>query len=95
MNVEVSLSVKTCSCDTLKVEVQAWRDGGVTEEILRRQDGYIKVGRGCVIISERYLEKKDAEIVALKAKVEELERGEYICKKCGLRKDGEGERGDF
>lgn len=24
-----------------------------------------------------------------------LLRGEYICKKCGIRKDGEGEKGDF
>ena len=28
-------------------------------------------------------------------KVAELLRGEFICKKCGIRKDGEGERGDF
>lgn len=30
-------------------EVRAYREGGVTEEILRRNNGYIKVGRGCVI----------------------------------------------
>ena len=24
-----------------------------------------------------------------------LLRGEYICKKCGIRKDGEGQKGDF
>jgi predicted nucleic acid-binding Zn-ribbon protein len=28
-------------------------------------------------------------------RVAELERGEYICQKCGLRKDGEAERGEF
>lgn len=33
-------------------ELQAYRDGGVTEEILRRNDGYIKVGRGCCIALE-------------------------------------------
>lgn len=36
-----------------------------------------------------------AELEALTVKMEELDRGEYICKKCGIRKDGEGERGDF
>ena len=39
-------------CARLKAEVQAYRDGGVTEEILRRNNGYIKVGRGCVIALE-------------------------------------------
>jgi hypothetical protein len=24
-----------------------------------------------------------------------LKRGEYVCKKCGIRKDGEGEKGNF
>jgi hypothetical protein len=32
---------------------------------------------------------------AANAQIERLKRGEYICAKCGLRKDGEGERGDF
>lgn len=30
-------------------ELHCYREGGVTEEMLRRNDGYIKVGRGCVI----------------------------------------------
>lgn len=34
---------------TLLLELKQYRDGGVTEEILRRNDGFIKVGRGCVI----------------------------------------------
>jgi hypothetical protein len=34
------------------VELQAYREGGVTEEILRRNNGYIKIGRGCVIALE-------------------------------------------
>jgi len=60
-----------------------------------------------VAIKEReFLSTQNAELLediaairlehdALDAKVAELERGEYICKRCGLRKDGEGERGDF
>ena len=35
------------------------------------------------------------EIVRLDSELAELKRGEFICKKCGLRKDGEGEHGDF
>ena len=31
----------------------------------------------------------------MKAERDSLIRGEYICKKCGIRKDGEGEKGDF
>lgn len=31
----------------------------------------------------------------LREKVAQLERGEYICKKCGLRKDDEHPKGDF
>jgi len=96
-NTELLEDVAACrqERDTLKAELQAWRDGGLTEEILRKGDGYIKIDRGCLIICAQYFGEKDAEIEALRAKVEELERGEYICKKCGLRKDGEGERGDF
>lgn len=30
-------------------ELKAYREGGVTEEMLRRNDGFIKVGRGCEI----------------------------------------------
>src|ERR1035438_3696201 len=33
-------------------ELRTYRAGGVTEEILRRNNGYIKVGRGCVIALE-------------------------------------------
>lgn len=40
----------------LKAELQAWRDGGLTEEILRRNDGTIK--------------DTEAEIAALKAERE-------------------------
>lgn len=36
----------------LRAEVDAYRNGGVTEELLRRQDGLIKVGKGCEIAIE-------------------------------------------
>jgi hypothetical protein len=31
-------------------ELWCWRNGGVTEEMLRAGDGCIKVGRGCAIV---------------------------------------------
>ena len=38
-----------CSRDHAE-ELKAYRECGVTEEILRRNDGCIKVGRGCAIV---------------------------------------------
>lgn len=32
-------------------ELEKWRNGGVTEELLRKNNGAIRVGRGCVIVS--------------------------------------------
>jgi len=40
-------------------ELWCWRGGGITEEILRAKDGYIKVGRGCLIVSAEYLKKME------------------------------------
>ena len=37
----------------------------------------------------------DELIIALGARVAELERGEYICKSCGIRKDSDHPQGDF
>jgi hypothetical protein len=34
-------------------------------------------------------------IAELETEIEQLKRGEYICAKCGLRKDGEGLPEDF
>jgi hypothetical protein len=31
----------------------------------------------------------------MKVERDALIRGEYVCKKCGIRKDGEGAKGDF
>jgi len=46
----VEMLQKACEDRTrLESEIHAYREGGVTEEILRRNDGYIKLGAGCVI----------------------------------------------
>ena len=46
-------------------ELKAWREGGVTEELLRRQDGYIKVGSGCTFINSDRLSQLEAHEAAL------------------------------
>lgn len=33
-------------------ELWCWRNGGITEEMLRAKDGCVKVGRGCLIVAE-------------------------------------------
>jgi hypothetical protein len=35
------------------------------------------------------------EVLRLVSELAKLQRGEFICKQCGLRKDAEFERGDF
>ena len=60
--------------ERLRADLLAWHNGGVTEEMLRHGDGYIKVGRGCLIVSEHYLEEKDATITVLKAARDILNR---------------------
>lgn len=37
---------------TVTAELEAFIAGGVTEELLRRQGGYLKVGKGCVLVRE-------------------------------------------
>jgi len=62
-------------------------EGEMLKELIEERDAHDPL-----LIKKHTLQ---AELEALKAKVAELERGEYICKRCGLRKDGEGERGEF
>ena len=37
----------------------------------------------------------ELQIMELDSKIRRLEKGEYTCKRCGLRKDSEFEKGDF
>jgi len=50
----------------LEEELAQWRTGGVTEELLRKQDGFIKVGRGCMLVREDELAEKDTEMKRVK-----------------------------
>lgn len=58
----------------LEAEVAAYRNGGVTEELLRRHDGFIKVGKGCVIVREDEHAELHAENAQLEAEVKEVEQ---------------------
>jgi hypothetical protein len=31
-------------------ELERWREGGVTEELLRKNNGFIRIGKGCAIV---------------------------------------------
>lgn len=54
----------------LRAELEAYRTGGLTEEILRRKDGYIKVGVGCLLISNKTLEAWRTTIESLTEQLE-------------------------
>jgi hypothetical protein len=50
---EAMYKVKASDLAELLTELWLWRRGGVTEELLRINDGAIKIGRGCVVVSEK------------------------------------------
>lgn len=76
-------------------KLTAWESCGLTEEMLRNHEGYLKINRGVVMVSEHYLKELQCERDTALARIVELERGEYICQKCGLRKDGGTVDADF
>lgn len=53
------------------------------------------LGSPSLRVSAEIAKARNEEIAKLRASVEELERGEFICKKCGLRKDDEHPKGEF
>lgn len=59
-------------------ELTQWREGGVTEDLLRKQDGYLKVGRGCLLVRDddyRNLRQSHAHMTAtLQLMQERLQR---------------------
>lgn len=65
----------------LSDELKAYHDGGVTEDILRRHDGHIKVGHDCEIAVAGTTQK----VQAAEARVKELEhpRINTRCPSCG------------
>ena len=42
-------------------KVAAWESNGLTEEMLRAHDGYLKINRGVVMVSEHYLAELQLE----------------------------------
>ena len=66
---------------------------GTDDESLNRLYGIRELPKYVVPADfARTLERSLAERTEERDK---LLRGEYICKKCGIRKDGEGQKGDF
>mgnify|MGYP001580645130 FL=1 len=58
-------------------ELEQWRSGGITEELLRKQDGHLKLGNGCVIVIESEFDQLQATVT------EELLRKQDGCIKVG------------
>lgn len=46
-------------------------------------------------IRDEWTAKIEQILTTLEQRIAELERGEFICKRCGLRKDSEHEKADF
>lgn len=46
----------------LKAELGAYRNGGLTEDILRRHDGCIRLAKGCTIVRDEEYTKLKAEL---------------------------------
>lgn len=69
------------------------------EELIKRasdQATEIAALRKRVAVCSHVLVQYAYTVVALRQRVAELERGEYICRKCGLRKDADkAEDADF
>jgi hypothetical protein len=56
----------------LREELARWQEGGVTEAVLRRQDGFIKLDRGCVIVIEQEWAEQIHELAQLREQVARL-----------------------
>lgn len=57
-------------------ELKAYRTGGLTEEILRRKDGTLKLGKGCVVISQKTYDELIAINDQLRNEIDQLEAKE-------------------
>lgn len=55
-----------------EAECNQWRSGGITEELLRRQDGHIKLGKGCVIVIESEFDQLQATVTAQQEEIGRL-----------------------
>jgi hypothetical protein len=55
-------------------ELTQWRDGGITEELLRKQDGFLKLGKGCCIVIEQQWNEREGKLVQLEQQKETLTR---------------------
>jgi hypothetical protein len=64
----------------LKAELDSWREGGLTEDILRRHDGYIKVGKGCVIVREEEYAQLKIDCDTWTQKYRELDKANELLK---------------
>lgn len=78
---------KACA-EVIGADPDTWPDHGNVELAVT----------ACLALRQNELKQMDAfkaETEALRKRVAELERGEHICKQCGLRKDSDKVEADF
>jgi hypothetical protein len=46
----------SAALDAANAELTMWREGGVTEELLRKNNGFIRIGNGCAIVRANEVE---------------------------------------
>jgi hypothetical protein len=46
----------SAALDAANAELKLWREGGVTEELLRKNNGFIRLGKGCAIVRANEVE---------------------------------------
>jgi hypothetical protein len=46
----------SAALDAANAELKLWREGGVTEELLRKNNGFIRIGNGCAIVRANEVE---------------------------------------
>lgn len=72
-NAPTDITFLLAEIDRLKAEIdrlQPFELGGVTEEMIRRNDGNILLGRGCTIVRDDDWDGMESEIASLKAALE-------------------------
>lgn len=67
------LATMTQERDTAMSVSNAFLEGGVTEELLRRHDGHIKLAKGCCIVIEEEWSNLLRQLAEREARVKELE----------------------
>lgn len=70
--VERELARIECLLIEQKKELQRFKDGGVTEAMLRKQDGFLKLGLGCIVVLASEYQTMNRQLTEATALVRDL-----------------------